>query len=232
MPPITSMSSSTTPRFPGHHENGPSRRQRDRPPGQLSRPVALTSLLTGQLDQSQQLRVVNVASATHVSATLDLDDLDFRRGYTAVERTPGRSSPWLPTPAGSPSIFLVRASKRCRCTPGSSPPGCSTLCSRSAGPTRAGGAGDQRRRRAGRRQPVVLRPDEPGGPESAGPGVRAPAAAGAAHARAAGPGRDHIRLTQPAGRSRPPIIGGNDRRPARHPRATLRKLIDDSVSIA
>jgi NAD(P)-dependent dehydrogenase (short-subunit alcohol dehydrogenase family) len=44
-------------------------------------PVALASLLIGA---GGARRVVNVASATHLSATLDLDDLDLRHGYSPV----------------------------------------------------------------------------------------------------------------------------------------------------
>jgi NAD(P)-dependent dehydrogenase (short-subunit alcohol dehydrogenase family) len=47
-------------------------------------PVALTSLLLDRLADQDRTRIVNVASATHLSATLDLDDLDIRRGYTPV----------------------------------------------------------------------------------------------------------------------------------------------------
>ena len=47
-------------------------------------PVALTSLLRDRLAGQDRGRIVNVASATHLSATLDLDDLDLRHGYTAV----------------------------------------------------------------------------------------------------------------------------------------------------
>jgi NAD(P)-dependent dehydrogenase (short-subunit alcohol dehydrogenase family) len=43
-------------------------------------PVALASLLI----EAGARRVVNVASATHLSATLDLDDLDLRHGYSPV----------------------------------------------------------------------------------------------------------------------------------------------------
>ena len=44
-------------------------------------PVALASLLIGA---GGVRRIVNVASATHLSATLDLDDLDLRHGYSPV----------------------------------------------------------------------------------------------------------------------------------------------------
>ena len=44
-------------------------------------PVALASLL---IEAGGARRVVNVASATHLSATLDLDDLDLRHGYSPV----------------------------------------------------------------------------------------------------------------------------------------------------
>jgi NAD(P)-dependent dehydrogenase (short-subunit alcohol dehydrogenase family) len=46
-------------------------------------PVALTELLSQRADRPPQ-RVVNVASATHHTATLDLSDLDLRRGYSPV----------------------------------------------------------------------------------------------------------------------------------------------------
>jgi NAD(P)-dependent dehydrogenase (short-subunit alcohol dehydrogenase family) len=47
-------------------------------------PVALTSLLLPRLAGQDRARIVNVASATHLSATLDLDDLDLRQGYSPV----------------------------------------------------------------------------------------------------------------------------------------------------
>ena len=48
-------------------------------------PVALTTLLAVALaTPTRRLRVVNIASATHRSAQLRLDDLDLRAGYTAV----------------------------------------------------------------------------------------------------------------------------------------------------
>lgn len=47
-------------------------------------PVALTSLLLDRLATQDRARIVNVASATHLSATLDLDDLDLGQGYTPV----------------------------------------------------------------------------------------------------------------------------------------------------
>jgi NAD(P)-dependent dehydrogenase (short-subunit alcohol dehydrogenase family) len=47
-------------------------------------PVALTSLLLYRLAGQDRGRIVNVASATHLSATLDLDDLDLQHGYTPV----------------------------------------------------------------------------------------------------------------------------------------------------
>lgn len=47
-------------------------------------PVALTMLLLDRLADRGPGRIVNVASATHLSATLDLDDLDLRQGYTPV----------------------------------------------------------------------------------------------------------------------------------------------------
>ena len=48
-------------------------------------PVALTSRLLSHVAGRGRTRVVNVASATHLSATLDLDDLDLRHGYTPVD---------------------------------------------------------------------------------------------------------------------------------------------------
>jgi NAD(P)-dependent dehydrogenase (short-subunit alcohol dehydrogenase family) len=42
--------------------------------------VALTSLLLDRLAGQDRARIVNVSSATHLSATLDLDDLDLRLG--------------------------------------------------------------------------------------------------------------------------------------------------------
>jgi NAD(P)-dependent dehydrogenase (short-subunit alcohol dehydrogenase family) len=47
-------------------------------------PVALTALLLERLADQDRVRIVNVASATHLSATLDLDDLDLRSGYAPV----------------------------------------------------------------------------------------------------------------------------------------------------
>jgi NAD(P)-dependent dehydrogenase (short-subunit alcohol dehydrogenase family) len=47
-------------------------------------PVALTARLLPRLAGQERARVVNVASATHLSATLDLDDLDLAHGYSAV----------------------------------------------------------------------------------------------------------------------------------------------------
>jgi NAD(P)-dependent dehydrogenase (short-subunit alcohol dehydrogenase family) len=47
-------------------------------------PVALTSLLLDRLAGQDRFRIVNVASATHLSATLDPDDIDLRRGYSPV----------------------------------------------------------------------------------------------------------------------------------------------------
>ena len=46
-------------------------------------PVAVTELLSPREDGRPQ-RIVNVASATHHTATLQLDDLDLRRDYSAV----------------------------------------------------------------------------------------------------------------------------------------------------
>jgi NAD(P)-dependent dehydrogenase (short-subunit alcohol dehydrogenase family) len=47
-------------------------------------PVALTSLLLDRVADQDRARIVNVASATHLSATLDLEDLDLRQGYAPV----------------------------------------------------------------------------------------------------------------------------------------------------
>ena len=47
-------------------------------------PVALTSLLFDQLAAQPRARIVNIASATHLTADLDLDDLDLRRAYSDV----------------------------------------------------------------------------------------------------------------------------------------------------
>lgn len=47
-------------------------------------PVALTTALLPLLGQAERSRVVNVASATHFSARLRLDDLELERGYSAV----------------------------------------------------------------------------------------------------------------------------------------------------
>jgi NAD(P)-dependent dehydrogenase (short-subunit alcohol dehydrogenase family) len=47
-------------------------------------PVGLTTLLLDRLAPEAPVRVVNVASATHLSAALDLDDLDLHQGYTPV----------------------------------------------------------------------------------------------------------------------------------------------------
>jgi NAD(P)-dependent dehydrogenase (short-subunit alcohol dehydrogenase family) len=46
--------------------------------------VALTSALLRTLASADHARIVNVASRTHLSATLDLDDLDLERGYNPV----------------------------------------------------------------------------------------------------------------------------------------------------
>jgi NAD(P)-dependent dehydrogenase (short-subunit alcohol dehydrogenase family) len=51
-------------------------------------PVGLTSLLIGMATPAgtgAARRIVNVASATHLSATLDLDDLDLEHGYSPVD---------------------------------------------------------------------------------------------------------------------------------------------------
>jgi NAD(P)-dependent dehydrogenase (short-subunit alcohol dehydrogenase family) len=47
-------------------------------------PVALTSGLLGVLERGDGARVVNVASATHYSARMALDDLELEHGYSAV----------------------------------------------------------------------------------------------------------------------------------------------------
>jgi NAD(P)-dependent dehydrogenase (short-subunit alcohol dehydrogenase family) len=47
-------------------------------------PIALTTLLLDLMAQQDRARIVNVASATHLSATLDLGDLDLRHGYSPV----------------------------------------------------------------------------------------------------------------------------------------------------
>jgi len=47
-------------------------------------PVALTSGLLPTLEQAHRARVVNVASATHHSARLSLDDLELEHGYSPV----------------------------------------------------------------------------------------------------------------------------------------------------
>jgi NAD(P)-dependent dehydrogenase (short-subunit alcohol dehydrogenase family) len=46
--------------------------------------VALTSGLIGTLAAADRARIVNVASRTHLSATLALDDLQLERGYSPV----------------------------------------------------------------------------------------------------------------------------------------------------
>jgi len=46
--------------------------------------VALTSALLGTLADADQARIINVASRTHLSATLALDDLELEREYTPV----------------------------------------------------------------------------------------------------------------------------------------------------
>jgi NAD(P)-dependent dehydrogenase (short-subunit alcohol dehydrogenase family) len=45
-------------------------------------PIALTSLLRAPMHGNGGARIVNVSSATHVSATLRWDDLDLRTGYS------------------------------------------------------------------------------------------------------------------------------------------------------
>jgi NAD(P)-dependent dehydrogenase (short-subunit alcohol dehydrogenase family) len=47
-------------------------------------PVALTSGLLPVLEQADRARVVNVASATHYSARLSLEDLELEQGYSSV----------------------------------------------------------------------------------------------------------------------------------------------------
>lgn len=47
-------------------------------------PVALTAALRPLLERAERARVINVASATHYTARLDLDDLELERGYSAV----------------------------------------------------------------------------------------------------------------------------------------------------
>ena len=46
--------------------------------------VALTSALLGTLASADHARIVNVASRTHLSATLELDDLELERDYNPV----------------------------------------------------------------------------------------------------------------------------------------------------
>jgi NAD(P)-dependent dehydrogenase (short-subunit alcohol dehydrogenase family) len=46
--------------------------------------VALTSALLRTLASADHARIVNVASRTHLSATLELDDLELERGYGPV----------------------------------------------------------------------------------------------------------------------------------------------------
>jgi NAD(P)-dependent dehydrogenase (short-subunit alcohol dehydrogenase family) len=46
--------------------------------------VALTSALLGTLASAERARIVNVASRTHLSARLQLDDLELERDYTPV----------------------------------------------------------------------------------------------------------------------------------------------------
>ena len=46
--------------------------------------VALTSALLGTLASADHARIVNVASRTHLSATLKLDDLELERDYNPV----------------------------------------------------------------------------------------------------------------------------------------------------
>jgi NAD(P)-dependent dehydrogenase (short-subunit alcohol dehydrogenase family) len=47
-------------------------------------PVALTTGLLPTLEQADRARVINVASATHYSARLSLDDLELEHGYSPV----------------------------------------------------------------------------------------------------------------------------------------------------
>jgi NAD(P)-dependent dehydrogenase (short-subunit alcohol dehydrogenase family) len=46
--------------------------------------VALTSALLGTLARANHARIVNVASRTHLSASLELDDLELERDYNPV----------------------------------------------------------------------------------------------------------------------------------------------------
>jgi NAD(P)-dependent dehydrogenase (short-subunit alcohol dehydrogenase family) len=46
--------------------------------------VALTSALLGTLASADHARIINVASRTHLSATLELDDLELERDYSPV----------------------------------------------------------------------------------------------------------------------------------------------------
>ncbi len=47
-------------------------------------PVALTTGLLSTLEHAGRARVINVASATHYSARLSLDDLELEHGYSSV----------------------------------------------------------------------------------------------------------------------------------------------------
>jgi NAD(P)-dependent dehydrogenase (short-subunit alcohol dehydrogenase family) len=47
-------------------------------------PTVLTGLLLSRMPADLPARIVNVASATHYSATLRLDDLNMRRGYDPI----------------------------------------------------------------------------------------------------------------------------------------------------
>jgi NAD(P)-dependent dehydrogenase (short-subunit alcohol dehydrogenase family) len=47
-------------------------------------PLALTTALLADLDDPRVARVINVASATHYSARLRLDDLELEHGYSGV----------------------------------------------------------------------------------------------------------------------------------------------------
>jgi NAD(P)-dependent dehydrogenase (short-subunit alcohol dehydrogenase family) len=47
-------------------------------------PVALTNGLLSTLEQADRARIINVASATHYSARLSLDDLELEHGYSSV----------------------------------------------------------------------------------------------------------------------------------------------------